>query len=241
MPRDYDPQGLEILDEAVACTTSVIINATTYYKGRLAELPERSLLGISDPDYGAWTAVSKGGTRFLNIQFSAVPTDSNPGTGSPPDLAVDTLTGEVYSTVSQTVYFRYVGHGSTILAADLGAGAASSFVIPIHIPAVLPDGSAVDHVVMRWHSDLRITKALIVAPITGGYPPNASMTLRLRNYASADTPDQSRDMAMSAGNDHSGWLTLSSPITITTTQDLVINGDGQDAENLTIYLLHEDA
>lgn len=240
MPRDYDPQGTAITDEAVACDTSVTINATTYYKGLLAEVPGQSLLGISDPDYGVWTAASKGGTRFEIVQFPVVPAESDPGSASPPDLAVDLAAGVLYSTDNRSVYVRYVGHGSPIRAADLGGGAASSYDIKLPtIEGMLDDGDERDHLRLKWHSNLRITKAMIVAPVTGGM--SATLTLRLRNYISSDTPDQSRDIAMSAGTDNTGWLTLSSPIEITTSQDLVINGDGKNAQNLSIYLLHEAA
>ena len=41
----YSREGADIIDEAVACTEAVTINAGTYYRGRAAQLAALSVLG----------------------------------------------------------------------------------------------------------------------------------------------------------------------------------------------------
>lgn len=236
---DYVLQGAAIVDEAVACTTSATFDATPYYVGRLAQMPALSILGISDPDYGAWTATSKGGTRFLVALRPGLPSDSDSGTGSPPDLVVEPATGLVVSTISQTVYFRYLAFGTFNLGA---VAAAAPYVVQATIFGVLENGVSQDHWRSKWHENLRITKAEIVAPWTGGMPPaSGTATLHVRNYKSSDSADESRDVTIDAGDASGGWQTLSSPLVVTTSQDLVIHGDGKDSSNLIVNLLHEPA
>lgn len=236
---DFNVSGAAVTDEAVACTESVTINSTTYYRGKLDQMPGLAVLGNTDPDYGAWSATSKGGTRFLVVERPGLPEDSDTGTGSPPDLALDIASGLVYSTTSQTVYFRYLGFGDFLVnetAAD------QKEVITIHIPGVLPSGSSPDHYYGRWHKDLRITKAEIVIPGTGGMGANANTTLYLRDYDLADGVGNQRNITLNSSvTTSTGWQTLSSPLEITTAGKFVINGDGKNAANLIINLLHEPA
>jgi hypothetical protein len=100
---EYNADGAAITDEPVKCHRSVVINATTYYFGHLMEISDDSVLGNTDADYGAWTATSKGGTRY-NVLKTGVPGAN--------ECVLDKTTGRVLVTVlDTTLYFRYVGYG----------------------------------------------------------------------------------------------------------------------------------
>lgn len=101
----FDRYGADITDEAIACTESVTINATTYYRGRAAQLAALSVLGSTSPTYGVWTAASMGGTRLTVVAAPGVPASSS-------EIAWDCVAGWLYSTISRTVYGRYRAHGT---------------------------------------------------------------------------------------------------------------------------------
>ena len=56
-----------ITDERVSFNNPVTINSSTYYEGWVSELTVNSLLGASSATTGAYTATSKGGTRYTVI------------------------------------------------------------------------------------------------------------------------------------------------------------------------------
>lgn len=230
----YTREGADVTDEAIACTTSRVIDSTTYYVGRIAQVPAASILGSSDPDYGIWTAVSKGGNRFTVIA-DAVPSDSS---GGSPDIVIDVSTGEVFSTISQTVYARYVGHGTY----NAGSSSSSSgYMIPLNIPGTMPDGSTTDHITVEPPEDWRITKYNIVVPIQGGQQPSGAITLSLRNATGGGGSAATDTLDLGTGVNESGWTTLSTPFAITTSQAATIRGDGKGAQGIQVLLWHEPA
>lgn len=243
MPTVYNGQGEDVIDEVVALTTSITIGATTYYEGRLEQWHAPSVYGSTDPDYGAWSAASKGGTRFRvnELADAAVPTDSDTGTGSPPDLTLDPASGVMRSTVSQSVYVRYVGLGEHVVASAPAAASAFPYVIAMPIPAILPTGVELDHYIEAVAADVRLTHYQIIAPPTGGLgPAGTDATLKLRDYLDGGS-GESRDIVLGVGDTHTGWVALSSPLEVSAGGLLVIHGDGKDSENIVVKVRHVPA
>lgn len=101
MQIEYSPgSGAAVTDEVVKTSRSI---GGGLYTGFLCELADVQFLESDDPDYGAWTAASKGGTRWTLIE------DGTPGAN---EAKVDRQTGLVTTaTQDQILYFRYVGFG----------------------------------------------------------------------------------------------------------------------------------
>jgi hypothetical protein len=100
---EFNADGAAITDEPVKCHLSVVIGVTTYYYGYIMEMSDDSVLGNTDADYGAWTATSKGGTRYT-VLSSGVPGAN--------ECVLNKTTGRVLvTTLDQVLYFRYIGYG----------------------------------------------------------------------------------------------------------------------------------
>lgn len=111
--KSFQANGVAQSDEKIQCTESITINAVEYFRGYLSYLPNKSIGGNSDPDYGIWTAASKGGSR-VNVLTGFVSGQTGSGglpTSDPGEIAVDVQNGQVYSLSSRTVYAYYLGHG----------------------------------------------------------------------------------------------------------------------------------
>ena len=246
MPRDIDFYGQDVTDEQVAIDTAEVIDSTTYYTGFLDEIAANSILGIVNPDYGIYTAASGGGTRFLVKQVDILPTDSDPGTGSPPDLAIDIRSGKLYSTVSQTVYATYLGHGS-VPRASSAAAAASGYIIDIPIVGLV-GSSNVDVHIEKPYEALRLTKYQIINPPQGGMVPSGGATLHARNWSAldGDGTDDTAVMTISGGTRNSDWQDLqvtpgTDPLIVPTSKKLVLNVQTANIANLLVRLRHEPA
>ena len=102
---DFDPTGAAYNDEHVQCNIPVTINGNSRYAGYLMEFPgaKDELVNAAQTTYGAWTAVSKGGTRYT------IAAAGDPGVNG---AVVDFTTGRVaVRTDGQDLYFRYLRHG----------------------------------------------------------------------------------------------------------------------------------
>lgn len=235
---DYNPAGAAITDEAVACTESITVNGSALYRGQLAEMPGRAVLGNTDPTYMIRSAAGGGGTRFLVLEFDADPADSDPGVASPPDVALDLTSGFIYSTISQTVYVTYLAHGTFITEPASGSN-TEPVVVKLDIPFLMPSGTTTDHVITSWHETVKFTDYCLWMPSTGGIAPTANMSLSLRNATGGGGSAAVNTLDLTAGSKHSGWNSLGGTFTITSAQNIVIRGDGKNAQGLQIWLKHD--
>lgn len=240
MPEIYNGQGEDVIDELVAITTAVTVGGSPVYEGRLEQWHVGNVYGMTDPDYGIWTDPSKAGTRFQvnELGGDVPPTDSDPGSGSPPDLTLDPASGIVRSTISQSVRARYIGLGKHVLAASAAAGEAPR-TLDLPIKGGMKSGTTKDHYIEEMVEDVRLTKYQIVVP-TGSMGPSATATLRLRDYLDGGS-GESRDMTLNAGVSHTGWQAISPPLEIAAGSLLVVNGDGKNAQAPVIKVYHEPA
>lgn len=225
IPKDSAATPEVVTDEAVVCSTVRTIGGDTYYRGRIERRPRASVMGASG-SYGAWTAVSMGGTR-LDVKpgsgdGAALPADAD-------EITIDVVNGYVYSTTSRTVYVRYEGHGEYVLVTRVPMVAMQHGIAANGVTDdvwVVPVPRAMDVV----------GYSVNVQP--GGYAPGGDMELAVRSARggggsalSAETID------LGSGEMDSGTTEFTTAWRVQAGTLIAVRGDGKGIEGamLTLY------
>ncbi|MHC4616379.1 MAG: hypothetical protein ACYTEQ_01365 [Planctomycetota bacterium] len=100
---EYSPAPTDVDDFRVTTSVAVTINGNPYYAAWSPHIIGRGIARTDDPNYGAWSATAKGGTRQTVIE------GGEPGAD---EVSIDFTTMEVVTdTQDKDVYLWFPGHG----------------------------------------------------------------------------------------------------------------------------------
>ncbi len=213
-----------VTDELVRCIHEETVGVTTYYVGFIERMFSASMIGITG-SFGAWSAVSGGGTRFRVDSGTGVPTNSNIATGSPPDLVVDFTSGRVWSTVAQTVYFTYEAYGSY----------QPREIWECILSRLMPTSTTADWYLRPINETTRVRKYAIAIPESGTLAGD-TLSMTMRNAAGGGGSAHGEAITLAAATRTKVWTTLASPFVLLPGDVFALRGDGKNAEDVRIFL-----
>lgn len=215
-PVKYNPAGVDIVDEKLIFDEVETIGVTEYYVGWVSNITDKAVEGDDSPTYGAWTAVSKGGTR-QTILLEGVPGGAN-------EIVWDITTGKILCLDNTTLYARYKGYGQILEIPQ----------VILRYPFEMVDGvSNVDYVVHRVKRNCTIEKyAIAVDGATSATP----ITLQLRDALAGAGSNE--PLTLPGSNTRITEITdLTSPLPFTTGGLMVLgNFDGGGISIVTVTL-----
>ena len=211
-PRGFWPAGEDIVDEPVRCSELQTINGTPYYLGYLWQIPNRIIEGNTDADYGVWSAVSKGGTRYDVLLCGPPVADGNeqyPDAAG--EVSIDIESGIIYATSLKTVYVCYKAHGP-IRRAPID--------LTINMDYVLLEGEAIEvhraaDVVARLYTRWRFFYN------GNSQAPSSDTLIRVKN-ADAGGDEREIDIVATGSAGAALWLT---PLKVMPDQELIAEVD----------------
>lgn len=204
----FTSEGVEVVDELVACTEQVSIGGQTYYRGFLSYIAGAQIAEAGA--YGVWAAPAKGGTRYT-VLLAGLP-------GSATEVAIDPIWGHVLATSSIGVYASYLAYGPT---------PEKGQPVVIATPWQWPTGDP-QTVRASVGSFTRVAK---VAVSINGQLPSTNTTLTLTNSSNESQTFILRMNSLAYPEQLSGVLKLE-PNTLVT-----LSGDGKNAADITFTLI----